>query len=90
MQCWRVGVSSLPGAHGLPIPVLWLPVVRCRCAHAGGWQEQLTSARLTHGTRFGHLAHGLNLLATLCSLAVSAPALAQVAVVRCPGPSLRV
>ena len=70
-----------------PLPVYpYLMLVPC----AGGWQEQLTSARLTHGTRFGHLARGLNLLATLCSLAEFAPALAQVATVRCPGSSIRV
>ena len=83
-------MSSLPGAHGAAHPCAETSYLRRGCARAGGWQEELTSARLTHGTRFGHLAQGLNLLATLCSLADSAPALAQVALVRSPGVSLRV
>ncbi|KAK9843504.1 hypothetical protein WJX81_006292 [Elliptochloris bilobata] len=48
-----------------------------------GWQEELTAARLTHDTRFGHLSRALNLLATLCGLAETAPVLAQV--VAAPG-----
>ncbi len=44
---------------------------------AGGWQEDLTAARLGSATRFGHLGRALSLLATLCSAAEAVPALGQ-------------
>ncbi len=48
---------------------------------AGGWQEDLTAAQLSHATHYGHLGAALALLSTLCGLAESAPGLVELVMV---------
>jgi hypothetical protein len=47
----------------------------------GGWQEDLTPAKLRHKAYYQHVLHGLDLLYSLCTLGDTFPRIANATLV---------